>query len=260
MRYKKTTNRRYDRLKPAPVPFQYFGGKSSLRSKIVSVMPPHSVYVEPFAGAASVLLGKPQSEREVLNDKNPQIMKIHRSLKQRAQTWLMSPSRRKWERIRRKSPSERNAEEEAYLIEHSFNGLGQNYTSHGKKGNFDTSRIHDRLKSVVMENGDFAACMRRWDSERTLHYLDPPYVVGGFRYEEHDMTPERVAEVAGKMRGKVIVSYDDDKAVRDAFPKTKFRIRKVTHRYGAQHGSEKVHELLITNFDPEKERAKTKEP
>jgi DNA adenine methylase len=46
------------------------GGKSFLRKEIISLIPLHKTYIEPFAGAAWVLFAKPNSPVEVLNDIN----------------------------------------------------------------------------------------------------------------------------------------------------------------------------------------------
>jgi len=49
-------------------PLPYIGGKNRLATKIISMLPEHTAYVEAFAGGAQVLFHKPPSEVEVLND------------------------------------------------------------------------------------------------------------------------------------------------------------------------------------------------
>src|SRR6266849_9751609 len=48
-------------------PLPYIGGKNRLATKIISMLPEHTTYVEAFAGGAQVLFHKPPSEVEVLN-------------------------------------------------------------------------------------------------------------------------------------------------------------------------------------------------
>jgi DNA adenine methylase len=49
-------------------PFAYFGGKTRLARQIVDLLPPHEHYVEPYAGSLAVLLAKPRSRMETVND------------------------------------------------------------------------------------------------------------------------------------------------------------------------------------------------
>jgi DNA adenine methylase len=67
-------------LKP---PFTYFGGKLSLAERIVSLLPPHEHYVEPFAGSLSVLLAKVPSPMETVNDLDGNLMNFWRVLRDR---------------------------------------------------------------------------------------------------------------------------------------------------------------------------------
>ncbi len=66
-----------------PLPIRYSGGKSTLAQWIVSFMPKHTVYVEPFAGGGSVFFSKPPSELEVINDLNGDIVNFFRVLRER---------------------------------------------------------------------------------------------------------------------------------------------------------------------------------
>ena len=54
------------------------GGKSRLRKAIIPLPPPHTCYVEPFAGAAWVLFGKPPSPVEALNDIDQELINFFR--------------------------------------------------------------------------------------------------------------------------------------------------------------------------------------
>ena len=58
----------------------YIGGKNRLAKKIISLLPEHITYVEPFAGGAQVLFHKLPSEVEVLNDLDFDIVNFFRAM------------------------------------------------------------------------------------------------------------------------------------------------------------------------------------
>jgi DNA adenine methylase len=60
---------------------RYFGGKWRLAPWLVSLFPPHRVYVEPYGGGASVLLRKPRSRVEVYSELDGRVVNVFRVLR-----------------------------------------------------------------------------------------------------------------------------------------------------------------------------------
>lgn len=65
----------------SPVP--YFGSKQRIADWIVSLLPDHEHYVEPFAGGLSVLLAKRPARMETVNDLDGELMTFWRVLRDR---------------------------------------------------------------------------------------------------------------------------------------------------------------------------------
>ena len=64
-------------------PFPYYGGKTQQAERITSLLPGHDHYVEPFAGSLAVLLAKPRSKMETVNDLDGDLMTFWRVLRDR---------------------------------------------------------------------------------------------------------------------------------------------------------------------------------
>lgn len=64
-------------------PFTYFGGKTLLAPRVVAMFPEHGHYVEPFCGSLAVLLAKPPSRYETVNDIDGELMAFWRVLRDR---------------------------------------------------------------------------------------------------------------------------------------------------------------------------------
>lgn len=62
-------------------PFTYYGGKTTLADTIANLLPEHTHYVEPFAGSLAVLLAKPRSKMETVNDLDQDLMTFWRVLR-----------------------------------------------------------------------------------------------------------------------------------------------------------------------------------
>jgi DNA adenine methylase len=62
-------------------PFAYYGGKAVMADRIVSMLPPHRVYLEPFFGSGAVLFAKPKATIEVVNDARAELVTFFRVLR-----------------------------------------------------------------------------------------------------------------------------------------------------------------------------------
>ena len=59
-------------------PISYYGGKQKLCTTIISLLPDHNLYCEPFVGGAAVFFAKEPSGVEVLNDTNTELINFYR--------------------------------------------------------------------------------------------------------------------------------------------------------------------------------------
>jgi len=111
-------------------PIKWVGGKSRLRKQIVELLPAHTCYVEPFAGAAWVLFAKPPSDVEVLNDKDQELINFFRVLKEKPEELIASfdwdlVSRAEFERLASLEPCKLTDVQRAhrfYYITHGWLG------------------------------------------------------------------------------------------------------------------------------------------
>lgn len=64
-------------------PVGYFGAKTTIAAQIAALLPTHEHYVEPYAGSLAVLLAKPPSRMETVNDLDRDLMTFWRLLRDR---------------------------------------------------------------------------------------------------------------------------------------------------------------------------------
>jgi DNA adenine methylase len=60
---------------------RYYGGKFRLADWIISMFPAHRFFVEPFGGAANVLMAKPRSFGEIYNDLDSEVVNVFKVLR-----------------------------------------------------------------------------------------------------------------------------------------------------------------------------------
>ncbi len=247
----------------------YQGGKSRLAKRIVAELPPHKTYVEPMVGGGSVYFAKPVSDREVISDSDSDLMGFYRALKKKEISRCNStPNKDKFYRVRdkRKAGKKLTPCEYLYLKKISFGQKGNNFNhsllttycqgDQVKKCGYsgkDQGKYAERLKKTRLERGDFRKIISKYDSKDTVFYVDPPYPgtnVGG--YLDGDLTAEEVKKAVDKIKGKLLLSYNNTAQNRKLFcgTKSKYVCKKVKTHYTLNKQGKTIPktELLIKNF------------
>lgn len=257
---------------------RYHGGKWLLAPWIISYFPQHRIYVEPFGGAASVLMRKPRSYGEVYNERDGEIVNLFRVVRNRGSELVdalkLTPFARD-EFDESYEAAECAIEQARRTVIRSFMGFGSAGACGAKTGfransnrsgttpaadwaNFPDclAAIIDRLRSVVIENRDALEVMTQHDSSETLHYVDPPYVFAtrsmanpdckkGYRFEMTDAAHRSLAAHLHTLKGAVLLSGYPC-ALYDELYCDWRRVERAAHADGARDRTE----VLWMNYEP----------
>ncbi len=215
----------------------WLGGKSKLAPRIISLMPTHKKYIEPFFGGGWVFFKKYPAEQSYINDINSSLTNLYETVRDRPHELarLISQTVRSEDQYIKfqtlfANPVEYNALDPTrralvyyYLIKNSFNSntannFGLNPCSNWQSdGMFETiEAVNKKLRNVVILNRDWKDLLQYADKE-TLVYLDPPYAVtltsAGDRYYQYLLSErehEELRDIVVSRRDdfKWIISYD----------------------------------------------------
>lgn len=252
---------------------RYHGGKWKLAPWTLAHFPPHRVYVEPFGGAASILLRKERSYAEVYNELDGDVVNLFRVLRDPSQALALTEQLRltpfaRDEFLDAYEEADTPLERARRLVIRAFMGHGSDSASgvvSGFRANSNrsgTTPAHDwanyadalpftveRLRGVIIENRDALACMAQHDGKKTLHYLDPPYVHetrtwmtsgrgrGNYR---HEMSADQHAELlreACNLEGMVLIAGYPTELYDDALAGWR-RVETLAHADGARPRTE----------------------
>ena len=111
----------------------------------------------------------------------------------------------------------------------------------------DIEKLTVRLHRVHIENTDWEDCIKRYDSENTLIYCDPPYFkAAGYGVHFGIEQYTKMAEMAKGIKGKMIISVNDIPEMRQAFEG--FQVERLQIKYSLSKTRKLSYELLIRNF------------
>lgn len=223
-------------LRPA---FKCHGGKAYLKHFILDNFPTKYErlnYIEPYSGAASVLLNKRPGPAEILNDIHPGIVAIFEAIKQdpdefveRLQSLAYSEAIFTAALKNKESLSGMDLAVNEYTLRRmSRGGLKKNFAwserlRGGKPGDVNAwetaiaqiPAISRRLQAVDVSCEPAVEVLAENNRDDTLAYLDPPYLhatraaKSAYEYEMAEADHRKLCEALLTFRGKAVISgYD----------------------------------------------------
>lgn len=224
-----------DKIKPC---LRYHGGKFRIANWIMSFFPEHKCYVEPFGGAAGVLLQKRRAYAEVYNDLDSQVANFFKVMREPddrqalIRSLVLTPYARTefdsaWE------PSSDRIESARRLCVRAQMGFGSGGASRSDIGfRIDTKRDYgtaqslwvqypeaiaaagERMSGVLIENRPAISVMQQHDAIDTLHFVDPPYLhttrsrqgIAGYAHEMTDAQHIELLDAVLGLEGYVVLS------------------------------------------------------
>ncbi|WP_392559318.1 DNA adenine methylase [Orbus mooreae] len=221
---------------------RYHGGKWRIAPWIIGFFKEHTCYVEPFGGAAGVLLRKPRSYAEVYNDVDGEIVNLFRVLQNKEQRerlqelCILTPYHRD-EFCLAYKPTDDNIELARRTVIRACMGFGSAGATKQTTGfRIDSKReyslashlwtrfpaniacVGEHFAGVIIENRPAMTVMLNHDTPTTLHYIDPPYLHStrkmGDRAYSFEMSEQDHVELltfVQTLKGRVVISgYDSD--------------------------------------------------
>ena len=218
---------------------EYPGSKHRLAKWICGHMPPHDVYVEPYAGSLAVFFEKKQSKVETLNDIDSDIVNYFRVIRDKSDELARMMdmtlfAREEYVAAYGDDPGDTDVGRALKFAVKCWQGIGN--SNRYKNGWRMSRQAHDhkagcmkwvdlpdriaaatvRLKETQIENMPAVEVIRRYDHEKAFMYIDPPYLPDmrkNYLYR-HEMTAAdhmELLETIKDCKAKIIISgYDND--------------------------------------------------
>jgi len=215
----------------------YPGAKWSMSEWIISHMPAHTVYLEPFAGSLAVFFNKPVSDIEILNDLNDDVINLFTVMRDAPDELVAAIELTPWSRAEYRlsdrhdgcSPVERarrylvhcwqahkpkQAQATGFKIDHR-GAARKHYPILWSRLPSRILTAADRLRRAQIESMDALELIRRCKSDQVLIYADPPYLRtrtrtdGLYRFEMRDLEHDALLRLLCEHPGPVLLSSLD---------------------------------------------------
>lgn len=217
---------------------RYPGSKWNMANTIISLMPQHKSYLEPYLGSGAVLFSKQPSKIETVNDMDNDIVNLFNIIRTRPQDLervvAFTPySRTEYDNAFKIQPNDPIEKARLFLLKslqsHGFRSTEKSGWKNDVQGRDKAYAVQhwneipelirevaERLKLVQIENMDAVELIKRFNFENVFIYLDPPYVLDTrtrkqYKYEMDDEDHIRLLETILQSKAQIMISgYDSD--------------------------------------------------
>lgn len=241
------------------------GGKTRMLKSILPLIPEHLIYCEVFGGGLAVFLSKPESDVEVINDINGELISFYRCCKYHLDALLdeldlVLNSRQEFVDYLAQPGLTEIQRAARWFIRNklSFGGMGRTFGVSRKQPMSSRAQrliairsLNRRFDRTTIEHLGWERCLDTYDNEQGFFFLDPPYLdAGGSAYDgwsEHEL--ERFCGRVKKLKGAWMVTFQDCEQVRDHL--AGFQVRAITRANGIGNNTGKkgrvYREVIITS-------------
>jgi DNA adenine methylase len=223
----------HKRTKPV---LRWPGGKTRLLPHILPLITEHACYCEPFAGGLAVLLAKPRSKVEVVNDLNGDLVALYRCAQYhldelcRELEWMVASRQNLKDYVQQ--PGLTDIQRAARFLMRNKTSFAGNMASYAVSrtsgGAACTSRsnlvgllteLNKRMDKVSVENLSYERCFENYDAPTTFFFIDPPYLDAKPKtyrgWSRDEMTA--LAKRLKTLQAKWVVTVDDSPFNRELF-------------------------------------------
>ena len=238
--------------------FCRIGKKQNIKDKIISKIPDNfDLYVEPFIGSGAIFLNLDlENKKSVINDLDKDLIKGHNSIKSGVtldpETFIFSGDQEKF-----------------YKTNHTNNNdifistIIQTCGTFGSKGSgkiykpISKSSFKNKIKHALKQkeyykntkifNTDYKNIIKKFDTNKTFFYLDPPYESSKNLYKDEKFDFQELVNVLKNIKGRFLLSLNDSPNIRNIFKDFNIVSLFVKGRNSYNIGNDRK-ELLISNY------------
>ncbi|MEK4442392.1 DNA adenine methylase [Niallia sp. FSL K6-0077] len=245
----------------------YPGSKWSMASWIISHMPEHKTYLEPFFGSGAVFFNKPKSSIETINDMDSSVVNLFKVIRNNpdslAKLIEWTPFSREEYYSSYEFETGNELEDARRFLVRCWQAIGAKtsdrtgwrslISSNGPDVAKEWSKLPQkivivakRLKEAQIEHQPAVKLLERYQRKEVLIYADPPYILETRtkRHYKHEMTIEdhiELLDILDQHPGPVILSG----YAHQVYDERLTHWRRVTMEVAAEAGAKRQEVLWI---------------